>query len=309
MNWKLFALKAAWIIWWSSVHIGATGTCFSLVFQSLRLLHSDRFQIPIESLENCFCQEPLKKFHRTEGDYKLRHVYVWLKVFIGRTIWFVINWTLNFQRQNFRTIGFFTKVFFFFRVKRKLKQCKSHQSNKCFAHSIFSRCFYTERMSGITAKKELQETSIFVQRKKRFCFHVCFNPKLAAKQQHFHCFLAQCLMRGCQLTEVFLVSERRRDFIKIFFSCVSVCLRNRAHFTRPNNTFRGSYCSLDFSYSNVTVCRGKRLWQLARQTINCYNWDEITFIKENNIAKTSTIKWVLKHLSRVFLFLLLLQQS
>lgn len=173
-------------------------------------------------------------------------------------------------------------LWYFFQGEKETQtvQVWSHRINQinalytAFVRGVF---FRKNERNNSEIKKELQETSIFCgTKKKRFCFHVCFNPELAAKQQHFHCFLAQCLMRGCQLTEVFLVSEQRWDFIKIFFSCVSVCLHILQSPTTRSEVRIVLYI---LSYSNVRACWGKRLWQLARQTINCYNWDETTFIK------------------------------
>ena len=92
-----------------------------------------------------------------------------------------------------------------------------------FLHGLFFRGAFAENEhSGMLKKKTTRDKAFFCGTKKDFCFHVCFNPKLPAKQQQFHCFRAQCKMRGCQLTEVFLVSKLGRDFIKIFLVCLSV---------------------------------------------------------------------------------------
>lgn len=77
-----------------------------------------------------------------------------------------------------------------------------NQTNACTQHFFAG---FTKRKKQRNNKKNYKRQAFFVARNKKeiFCFHVCFNLKLAAKQQHFHCFLAQCRMRGCQLTEVF----------------------------------------------------------------------------------------------------------
>lgn len=102
-----------------------------------------------------------------------------------------------------------------------------------FVHGIFSPSQWTQTTAKCKKgyKRQAKAAFFFVMARKNFeifAVHVCFNLKLAAKQQHSHCFRAQCLMRGCQLTEVFLVnSERER------------VLRQRLH--KKNNFFRVSF--------------------------------------------------------------------
>lgn len=82
-----------------------------------------------------------------------------------------------------------------FQSKRKLKQCKSETiasiKQMLYTAQFFRGAAPTREFKNTTkSKRKLQETRIFfvAREKKDFCFHVCFNLKLAAKQQHFHCF-------------------------------------------------------------------------------------------------------------------------
>lgn len=67
----------------------------------------------------------------------------------------------------------------------------SHQSNK-FLYMAFSRGSCKENKSKQRNVKNYKRQAFFVPQKRDFCFHVCFNPKLPAKQQQFHCFREQC---------------------------------------------------------------------------------------------------------------------
>lgn len=158
----------------------------------------------------------------------------------------------------------------------------SHQSNKCLYTAFFHhRNEHKQRRNVKKATRDKLKQLFFVVARKNFeifAVHVCFNLKLAAKQQHSHCFRAQCLMRGCQLTEVFLVNSERERVLrqrlhekKQFFSCVVPTLP--ANFTSRQQTRSESFIVLD----DVTVCNYDRR---ARQTINCHDWDEITFIQK-----------------------------
>lgn len=78
--------------------------------------------------------------------------------------------------------------------------------------------------------KNYKRQGIFVARKKKdFCFHVCFNPKLPAKQQQFHCFRAQCSKCvGVNWLRFFSCKQTRERLHKNISLC---CLRNCISFT------------------------------------------------------------------------------